>query len=105
MTADELTTARLLRALFEGISEEEARRDWSSLATSVGNRLAIETVARSRQAALRVLQKYHGDDEDFLAVCYIIACQSLFFPHLQTGVVRSAVSALSSALSRRAQRD
>jgi hypothetical protein len=96
MTAGEWACTDLFRLLLEGSDEVRAARDFPLLCAPAGNRLAVRACVRCREAALKVLRHFNGDLDDFLAVKYIVACQSLFYPHLQTGVVRAALLALTA---------
>jgi hypothetical protein len=98
LTAGELATAKLIRAVFQGVDEDELINSNPTLTSSVGNRISLRAVAKCRRAALRAARLYGGGETDYYAVQYLIACQSLFIPHLQTGVVRSALSALGATI-------
>jgi hypothetical protein len=98
LTDEERLTARLLRTLLEGGDEAQAATAFPSLLASVGNRLAVRAAVRCRAAALRLLQPCNGTIDDYLAVKYIVACQALLDHQQQTGVVRSALAALSAVV-------
>jgi hypothetical protein len=101
MTADERQVRDLILFLLRDDSDESAVRvKFPHLLSSCGNRLAINGMIRSRNACLTLLRDYHGQLLDYLAVRYVVACQSLTLPHLQTGIVRASVAALADALSK-----
>jgi hypothetical protein len=97
-TSDECEIAALLLAVLRGDDEEQLIRSNPMLCASIGNRLAIRALAKCMRASFRLLRLYNGNDIDFYCVQYVIACQSLLYLHLQTGVVRSMLSALGSLL-------
>lgn len=99
MTADEQSLQALFRYMLQNDPDEaDVARDFPGLLSSVGNRLAIRATILSRRACMRVLQNYAGDLRDYIAVRYLVAAQSLTHTHLQTGIVRAAISALSNCL-------
>jgi hypothetical protein len=103
MTADELTIARMHHGLLTGASETDIAGNFPALATSVVNRLAVYASVRCRQTVLRMVQAYNGDEDDYLALKYIMACQSLFLQQTQKGVVRPLLGALATLLARRSR--
>jgi hypothetical protein len=98
LTGGEADTAKLIHAVLQGGNEEELIVSNPTLTSSVGNRLSLRALAKCRRAALRVAGLYRASEIDYLAVQYLIACQSLFIPHLQTGVVRCTLSALGTMI-------
>jgi len=95
MTADESKVARVLLRILEGCDDEsQIAAEFPRLTGSLGNRLAIRTCIRCRRAALEVLRAHGGSEEDYLAVKFVVAAQSLYLPELQTGVVRASLVAI-----------
>lgn len=88
----------LLNMLRDDLAEAEIQKRFPDLTSSIGNRLAVKAMVLSRRACVEVLKKYNGGFSDYIAVKYIVACQSLTLPHLQAGIVRGALSALSDLL-------
>jgi hypothetical protein len=80
----------------------DVERTFPLLMTSAGNRLAVHALARCSSELVRLARHYGGDVDDVLAVRYIIACQSLFYPAIQTCVVRSFLIALALQMRERA---
>jgi hypothetical protein len=101
MTEDERTVGRMLFAILEGKPEDVVLATFPTLVSSVGNRLAVRTCIRCRTAALSLLDQHGGDEDDYLAMRYVISCQSLLLPQTQKGVVRGCLTALVSLLSGR----
>jgi hypothetical protein len=101
MTADELTIARTHHALLSGASEADIAGAFPALASSVVNRRAIRAGVRCRETVLRMMRGYNGEEDDYLALKYIVACQSLFLQQTQKGVVRPLLGALATLLARR----
>lgn len=95
MMANETTIAQLLVRILEDCDDEaQLAVEFPQFVASLGNRLAIRTCIRCRRAALDILREYGGGEEDYLAVKFVLACQSLCIPHLQTGVVRATLVAI-----------
>ncbi|MBW3596019.1 MAG: aminoglycoside phosphotransferase family protein [Planctomycetes bacterium] len=96
---DEQAIAELVMEIVSSArSAAEISNRFSQLMTSCGNRLALRAAVQCRDASLDVLRQQGGGLPDYLAVRYIVACQSLTVPDLQTGVVRATVAALASML-------
>jgi hypothetical protein len=98
MTEDEWAVAKVVRAILDGATEASILDEHATLATSIVNRLAIRACVRCRKAALEVVRNYGGGEDDYLAMKYIVACQSLVLPQTQKGIVRGALSAIGSLL-------
>ena len=103
MVADEQAVASLLKDVLQGADEATINQRHPVLCTSRTNRLAIHACIACRTAALAVLDQYGGNEDDYLAMKYLLSCQSLFLIHLQGGVVRSQLSALGAMLRQRPQ--
>ena len=100
MMADETTIAQLLVRILEGCDDEaQLAVEFPRFVGSLGNRLSIRTCIRCRRAALDVLRAYGAGEDDYLAVKFVLACQSLCIPHLQTGVVRAALVAIHARVA------
>jgi hypothetical protein len=85
MTHDERRVAELIRSIAEGRNDVAGLlREFPELLSSTGNRLAIRTSILARAAALRVLEKHGGGANQYFAVRFIVACQSLAISRLQT---------------------
>ena len=72
--SDEEATARLCRDILAGKDEESIRRTYPNVTLYRTNRLAIHTCIACRVAALHVLGNYGGDEDDYLAMKFVIAC-------------------------------
>jgi hypothetical protein len=102
MNGDERELAALLLDILNGRNEEEIAQAHPLFCTSRTNRLAIFTSIACRAAALETLSAIGGTEDDYLAMKYVIACQSLFIIHLQSGIVRSQLAAIGAFLHLRA---
>lgn len=102
MTEDESKVAALLCGIAEGRDDESGlAREFPHLLASPVNRMVVRACIRCRAAALELVKRYDGGEDDYLAVRLIIACQSLLIPHLQTGVVRASIVALAARIGDR----
>ena len=102
MNGDERETAALLLDILNGHSEAEIAKAHPLFYTCRTNRLALYASIACRAASLETMSKVGGTEDDYLAMKYIIACQSLFMIHLQSGIARSQLAALGAFLRRRA---
>jgi len=101
MTTDEAELEACFKHVFvDGKSFDEISRIFPSICASAGSHIALEAAVRARAAALEMATKYGGDEEDYLAVKFIIACQSLTIPEFQSGVVRAAIKALAPLIAK-----
>ena len=57
------------------------------------NRLALHACIVCRQAAIQAATANGGAEDDYLAMKYVVSCQSLFALELQSGVVRAQLAA------------
>lgn len=97
-TADEGDIASLFQEVLRDGDEEQILKRNTPLVASIGNRIAIRALAQCMRAATRIIRMYNGKDIEFNCILYVISCQSLLYLHLQTGVVRSMLSALGPIL-------
>jgi len=96
MNGDERELAAVLLDILKGCNETGIAHAHPLFCTSRTNRLAIYTGIACRAAALETLSAVGGNEDDYLAMKYVIACQSLFILHLQSGIVRSQLAALGA---------
>lgn len=101
MNGDEHELAAVLLDILYGRDEAAIQTSHATFCTSRTNRLALYSCVCCRAAAIDTLASYDGDEDDYLAMKYVIACQSLFFIHLQAGVIRSQLAALGAYLRTR----
>jgi hypothetical protein len=101
MNGDERELAVVLLDILRGRSEGDIARDHPLFCTSRTNRLAIYGCVSCRAAAVDLVTSLGGEEDDYLAMKYVIACQSLFIIHLQAGVIRAQLSALGAFLRTR----
>lgn len=102
MTADESRVAALLLRILDGCdSVSDLQREFHQLMGTPVNRLVVLACIRCRAAAMKLVDQYGGSEDDYLAVRLVIACQGLFIPHLQTGVVRASIVALAARIGDR----
>jgi len=101
MNGDERELGAVLFDILTGRLEAEIARRHPLFCTSRTNRLAIHAGLACRAAAIETLADLGGNEDDWLAMKYVIACQSLFAINMQCGVVRAQLSALGSYLRTR----
>lgn len=101
MNGDEREFGAVLFDILAGRSEADIRQGHPLFCTSRTNRLAIYAGVACRAAALETLGLLGGNEDDWLAMKYVIACQSLFLINMQSGVVRGQLAALGSYLRTR----
>lgn len=102
MNGGEREFAALLLDVLLGRTETEIHAAHTLFCTSRTNRLAIHACIACRTASLETLATFGGTEDDYLAMKFVITCQSLFLIHLQSGVVRSQLAALGAILRNRA---
>lgn len=96
MTSNEERLRDCFAGIFvEGKSFDEISKTFPDICTSAGSHIALEAVIWARAAALKLAQQYGGSEEDYLAVKFVVACQSLTIPDFQSGVVRATLMALA----------
>jgi Ternary complex associated domain 9 len=101
MTDIEHRVAALARLLAEErVTEADVHNQFPELCSCLGNRLAIRASIRCQNACLKLLRQLNGSAIDYIAVKYIVACQSLTLPQLQSGVVRGILTGLHAVLAR-----
>ncbi|MHB1557460.1 MAG: phosphotransferase [Isosphaeraceae bacterium] len=101
MNGDERELGTVLFDILAGRPEAEIARRHPLFCTSRTNRLAIHACCACRTAAIETLATLAGNEDDWLAMKYVIACQSLFTINMQSGVVRAQLAALGSYLRTR----
>lgn len=102
MNGGERELAAVLLDMLRGRTEAEIRVAHPLFYTSRTNRLAIHTCIACRTASLETLATFGGTEDDYLAMKFVLTCQSLFLIHLQAGIVRSQLAALGTMLRNRA---
>ena len=102
MNSNERELAALFLDILNGCSEAAILTAHPVFCSSRTNRLAINTCISCRAAAIETVTAYGGTEDDYLAMKFVLACQSLFLIHLQAAVVRSQLSALGAFLRTRA---
>ena len=96
MLDDEHSLSSVIRtAMIDGAAYDAIAREFPGWVSSVGNRLALRACVSCREAALGLLSIYGGTRQDYLAVCFVMACQALLLPSVQGGVVRATIRALA----------
>ena len=83
MNGDDRELGAVLFDILSGRNEGEIRESHPLFCTSRTNRLAIYACILCRTAALESLANFGRDKDDWLAMKYVIACQSLFMINLQ----------------------
>ena len=96
MNGDETDLAALLIDILSGCDETAILDKHPAFCTSITNRVAIHACISCRLAAIELAEAKGGSEDDYLAMKYVLACQSLFLIHLQAGVVRSQLAAALS---------
>lgn len=102
MTSDEARIAEMT----ETVAKEDVGADaifhvFPDLASSAVNRLAIRASVLCRDACMAIMRPFGGTLLDYLAVRYVVACQSLTLPECQTGIVRGTLIGLARLLDRK----
>ena len=94
MTDDERLVRDLLLAMpRDGATLASVSAEFPTLCCSRGNRLAIQASIDARAACMELLAQYGITPRHYHAMKLVVGCQCLTMPHMQTGVVRAAVSA------------
>ena len=101
MNSDERELAALFLDVLNGRDEAAIRDAHPVFCSSRTNRLAIHTSVACRAAAIETVAAQGGTEDDYLAMKFVLACQSLFLIHLQSGVVRALLAALGTFLRAR----
>lgn len=101
MNGDEREFGSVLFDVLDGKTEEDVKRKHPSFCTTRTNRLAIFTSLACRAAAFELLGSIDRGEDDWLAMKYVISCQSLFMISMQSGVVRAQLSALGAYMKLR----
>jgi Phosphotransferase enzyme family len=101
MNSDERELAALFLDVLNGRDEAAIRDAHPVFCSSRTNRLAIHTSVACRAAAIKTVAAQGGTEDDYLAMKFVLACQSLFLIHLQSGVVRALLAALGTFLRAR----
>ena len=101
MNSDEQSLAKLFLDILNGHDEAAIHAAHPVFCSSRTNRIAIHACVSCRAAAIECVTAHGGTEDDYLAMKFVLSCQSLFLIHLQSGVVRSQLSALGRFLSER----
>ncbi|MDR3620568.1 MAG: phosphotransferase [Paludisphaera borealis] len=101
MNGDEAALATLFLDILSGRDEATIQASHPIFCSSITNRVAIHACISCRTAAIEIVTAHGGTEDDYLAMKFVLACQSLFLIHLQAGVVRSQLSALGAFLRTR----
>lgn len=101
MNGGEHSLSTLFTDILDGKGEDAIKAAHPSLCSSRTNRLAVHACITCRQAAIQCAAAYGGTEDDYLAMKYVISCQSLFMLELQSGVVRAQLAALAAILRNR----
>jgi hypothetical protein len=81
------------------LSPSEIEAKYQSVLRLRVNDVCLAGCLAAREEALAVLSGYGGGLEDYLAVKYLLAWQSLQLPDLQQGLVRAVIDAIAPSLS------
>jgi hypothetical protein len=101
MNSNEREIAVLFLDVLNGRDEAAIREAHPIFCSSRTNRFAIHTCIACRAAAIETVTSLGGTEDDYLAMKFVLACQSLFLIHLQSGVVRAQLAALGTYLRAR----
>ena len=101
MNGNEDALAALFVDILNGRDEAAILAAHPIFCSSRTNRVAIHTCISCRAAAIEIVAAHGGTEDDYLAMKFIVACQSLFLINFQAGVVRSQLSAMGAFLRRR----
>lgn len=101
MNSNERDLAALFLDILKGCDETAVHAAHPVFFTSRTNRLAIHTCISCRTTAIEIVTALGGTEDDYLAMKFVLACQSLFLIHLQSGVVRAQLAALGTFLPTR----
>ena len=101
MNSDERDLTALFLDILNGRDDAGITAAHPIFCSSRTNRLAIHTCISCRVTAIETATALGGTEDDYLAMKFVIACQSLFLIHLQAAVVRSQLSALGTFMRTR----
>ena len=101
MNSNEDKLATLFLDILNGSDAAAIHAAHPIFCSSRTNRIAIHTCISCRAAGIETATAHGGTEDDYVAMKFIVACQSLFVIQLQAGVVRSQLAAMGAFLRRR----